>query len=166
MHCYHGKKNFRNRTITITRFIHSRRQRSIKISRTQRQLLKRRRKLPPKQQQKLRPRKQRLQSHLLQGTLQASRESQHLLHSNKGYGIPNIACCDGLVFTLGSIRSTIRSCRELYLIGSRIKRGEKFLYQTSFDTTGFTRLNQISDNSFQPGILAYAKNHTRSLVNF
>ena len=53
--------------------------------------------------------------------LQASRGSQHLLHSNKGYGIPNIACCDGPVFTLDSISSTIRSCREHYLIGSRFE---------------------------------------------
>src|SRR5437762_1735129 len=60
MHCYHGKKNFRNRTITITRFIHSRRQRLIKISRTQQQLLKRRRRPNGGQQ-----RTKQMKAHLL-----------------------------------------------------------------------------------------------------
>src|SRR5436305_8848512 len=126
MHCYHGKKSFRNRTITITRFIHSRRQRSIKISRTQRQLLKRRRKLPPKQQQKLRPRKQRLQSHLLRGTLQVSRESQHLLHSNKGYGIPTSRAATGSFSLLDQAGQRFAPAGNFTLSGAVLSAARSF----------------------------------------
>src|ERR1700730_1695665 len=66
-------------------------------------------------------------------------------------------------FRAPALSLTIRSCWEHYLTGSGVKSCEEFLDQTTFDATSFTRWNQVADNRFEPRILVYAKNHTRSL---
>src|SRR5205807_9337664 len=56
--------------------------------------------------------------------------------------------------------------REHYFLGFRVEGSEKFLDQPSFDRPGVTRGHEITDDCFQPGIVAHAEDYSWSLSHF
>ena len=61
--------------------------------------------------------------------------------------------------------STICPSWKHHFVWSGVKRGEKFLNQPGFDTPCFARSNEVTNDRFQPCVLADAKNHAWMLVH-